>query len=521
MSRFAIHIELPKIQHALEDPERWNANWERLMSTQDLNFILGYSLNNLVQRRRTTAAPESTDEYSINLNNAIEMRQRLGQIGIFTFIDMDFEATWMNAAPSERRKHVLVGLSEGCSIARNLNDARRFTADVLKLDYLSRDGKTYLDLFKTIMPGSDPDTTPDIYYIPNPGWDSFQERMKEKYATSKVHLVSLGEMQVLRTELIYYVVGYTMMSFIGHKIDRVAGIKPRGASSDHKTAQAKKMYKEGDRIQKMMFGLEEAKRRKDEEKQVAKALIARRVVMCFQCQKHQPEGERFSRCSRCWNNLKRDVVYCSRECQIVDYKKSHKMICGKEVDMDVATQFASKRAAAEYPTTPQQIPPAVAGFKRSLYLLRHVQLLNKNPKADFFFRIAYTGDTTSDFISMDLTNPYMHKVLRSVRNKAMSTGDRESIVALSHGTLWYCNASSFDKKFGWNFDDFCDQMAKEWEMPNLKEAILELDRKRFEDPLNQKRPQLFMTEEIPETVWADFVKIATSGDFDFERRLFS
>lgn len=33
--------------------------------------------------------------------------------------------------------------------------------------------------------------------------------------------------------------------------------------------------------------------------------------------------------------------------------------------------------------------------------------------------------------------------------------------------------------------------------------------------------QLFMTEEIPETVWADFVKIASSGDFDFERRLFS
>lgn len=102
------------------------------------------------------------------------------------------------------------------------------------------------------------------------------------------------------------------MSFIGLKIDRVAGIKPRGASSDFKTAQAKKMYKEGDRIQRMMFGFEEAKRRKAEEKQVAKALIARRVVMCFQCQKHQPEGEKFSRCSRCWNNLKRDVVYCSR-----------------------------------------------------------------------------------------------------------------------------------------------------------------------------------------------------------------
>ncbi|KAE9410671.1 hypothetical protein BT96DRAFT_1011427 [Gymnopus androsaceus JB14] len=278
------------------------------------------------------------------------MRQYLGRLGAIKLADGDFESKWMQASVSTRQKHVLVGISEAGNVARNINEARRFAFDVVRLEHLSQDGKTYLDLFKSIMP-NDLDTMPkEPYCVPDGEWDSFQARMKKKHSRSKVHL--------------------------------------------------------------------------------------------------------------------RDIVYCSKECQVADYETSHKVICGKVIDVDAATQHAADRAAAKNPTTPQQIPPAIAGFKRSPHLLRHVQLLNKNPGID------------------------LYKIFRPVRDKAMTTGDRDSIVALCFGRTW---------------NVIYKQMENELEMPDLKEAILELQKKQSEDA---QRPPLLLneSENLPSGDWDSLVE---------------
>lgn len=155
-----------------------------------------------MEKRLRSKDPSSTDEYLGNLKNALEMRQYLGRLGAIKLADGDFESKWMQASVSTRQKHVLVGISEAGNVARNINEARRFAFDVVRLEHLSQDGKTYLDLFKSIMP-NDLDTMPkEPYCVPDGEWDSFQARMKKKHSRSKVHLVCLAEMNVLRCELI-------------------------------------------------------------------------------------------------------------------------------------------------------------------------------------------------------------------------------------------------------------------------------------------------------------------------------
>lgn len=58
----------------------------------------------------------------------------------------------MAASVDERRKHVLVGLSRACGIARNLNTSRMYCAKELRIEHLSADGRVVLDLLNAIVP---------------------------------------------------------------------------------------------------------------------------------------------------------------------------------------------------------------------------------------------------------------------------------------------------------------------------------------------------------------------------------
>lgn len=98
---------------------------------------------------------------------------------------------------------------------------------------------------------------------------------------------------------------------------------------------------------------------------------------------------------------------------------------------------------------PAQIPPAVRGFKPSVHLLGHILTLNNDPTKDFVVRIHGGVDSRKDmdFKEIDCPFPPIQMIFRAARDKAMSTGDRESVLTVCHYTLWFCMASTIG--VGW------------------------------------------------------------------------
>ncbi|KAF9042577.1 hypothetical protein BDZ89DRAFT_270471 [Hymenopellis radicata] len=85
-------------------------------------------------------------EYSSLLSSTCEIQHRVGVRALHYYERL--ETAWMNSTRQERRKHVLIGMSTVCSKARNLNDARGYCGDYVRLEKLSREPATFLDFLR-------------------------------------------------------------------------------------------------------------------------------------------------------------------------------------------------------------------------------------------------------------------------------------------------------------------------------------------------------------------------------------
>lgn len=152
--------------------------------------------------------------------------------------------------------------------------------------------------------------------------------------------------------------------------------------------------------------------------------------------------------------------------------------------LEEAVSTALKARGPPKPTV-SQIGPAVDGFKRSPALLHHIFRLNQNPKIDLYLRIKEGTDSEDCFMKIDTPFPPIQNLLRAARDKAMTTGDRHSAALVCHHTVWFCLAKGCDKELGWDFKSMIEQMASEYEFPDLKKAMLELQEKQLRDPLRR------------------------------------
>ena len=116
---FAYVVDLPKTQDATRIPEGWNVQWERLCA-QDANIPPKICLTHAM----SVTFKGIFDQYSTPSHSTCESRFRLGVLGLYALEHPYFEQRWKDASMEDRRKHVLIGLSRSCAIARNLNDAR-------------------------------------------------------------------------------------------------------------------------------------------------------------------------------------------------------------------------------------------------------------------------------------------------------------------------------------------------------------------------------------------------------------
>lgn len=191
-------VNLPKTHDATKIPAEWNAHWEKLCA-QDI-FSPKTCLSHAMSDQQRTSE-RIFDQYSELLQNTREVQYRIGIRGLHALTNLDFEQLWEKASVEDRRKHVLIGLSEPCASARNLNEARMYCGDVLKLRHLSQDAHVLLNLLSDIIP-QDASVVPAApYFIPNESWDRFIAE-KERNGMTELEKAYIAEAMILRTELI-------------------------------------------------------------------------------------------------------------------------------------------------------------------------------------------------------------------------------------------------------------------------------------------------------------------------------
>ncbi|KAJ7818825.1 hypothetical protein B0H13DRAFT_2292387 [Mycena leptocephala] len=112
------------------------------------NEIRGYKA---MTRQHPDLLDALYNEYLSNLKQTLVLQVAMIQ-DVCTFSGKGFDAQWHAAAPSLRKKQVLLALSRTCSAANNLHEARKYCATELNLAYLTENRRNLIDLLKIIIP---------------------------------------------------------------------------------------------------------------------------------------------------------------------------------------------------------------------------------------------------------------------------------------------------------------------------------------------------------------------------------
>ncbi|KAJ8087122.1 hypothetical protein PM082_005950 [Marasmius tenuissimus] len=421
-----VTIDMPRVHDALKNPEEWDKQWETILTQLDPSPEMVYLDSVRQSKMRFRDVSDLLQYYAILYTQTCEVQHRVGGRACAFLLHKDLEQRWVDAGEAVRRKHTLRALSEACSMAKNLNDARNSCGDILRLKSLSKDGKTFISLLKAMIPEDLSDIPKTPYHFPEPRWEALQKHVEKSFSANSIEKVTFDNTLVLRTKLIYHVLENMFMSFYDMPLEKVTVLKNNTATQDREMEKlAKKIQKTG---MESIYGREAAKQIRKEDLEAYKDRKAQRGVFCRCCQKVEG-NEKFMRCSACWTKQQRDWKYCSSECQKKDWKVRHKTICGKPLTVETALESAP-------PLRPQGVPdvrsvgPTRNGFRRSPSLVEHVFKLNNNPDADIFLN---TGTGQGGFMKLDFApHPNIQKRVRDARDKAMCEGDKPSAALLCH-----------------------------------------------------------------------------------------
>ncbi|THV02727.1 hypothetical protein K435DRAFT_836239 [Dendrothele bispora CBS 962.96] len=502
----------PKVQDASTKPEQWNTEWENLFLSKSflVDPQINFRLTVIQQQARSVKVgvegPISADDmYSFVIlhESTCEIQHRIGIKTINAFSKKDFEKRWLDVGVDVRRKHALRALANGCSLARNLNQARAYSFDILRVDHLSQNGKVLIDLLKAITPDDISVVLKDPYYFPEKTWDAL--KAEQERGNNELEKYALREILILRTKLIYLVVEGMMDSFLDEALPTVVVQKNRDQRSASEKQEA---VRANVNMMKLVYGEREGKARARAEFEAYKDRKSRRGILCTNCEVPESDGQKFQRCKKCWDLVGRDIPYCSKDCQVKDWRIRHKEICGKHVStIDEALKSSAPRTAIPAPSS-SQIGPPVSGYKRSPFLVGHIRELDMNPKVDFVLRIG-----PNEFVNIDTPYPPIQKLFRAARDKAMTTGDKVTVAELCHYIIWFCRAKWYDKEKGFNFDATIEQMEKEFEFPELRKAMLEMQDRQWADAQYRRPPLVY---SLSPKEWIAYLRM---DKIDMERRL--
>ncbi|KAJ7162320.1 hypothetical protein C8R46DRAFT_1283083 [Mycena filopes] len=390
---------LPLGSDAIRDPAKWNSDWEELLRGQ-LAFPLGPLRAFQTKLGQIEMRPNGVDETLLEIQswvaNTCAMQVVITEEALKHFNFDDFEAKWMDAGSDVRGKHILGAMADVCSRSMNLNEARVYCAPELRLLRLRLDGKIFLNLLKSVMRDDASFIPSQPIYVSHLGWDAWAAD-QGKSNTSEAMKAALAEILILRTKLICHVVHSTMRSFFGEDLPVLTVAKAH--KSLEKVTNPARSQQRAQLAQ--TFGVDAAKSRAADEKAGTKARLSQRVVTCSYVACHNCEpadgSVQFSRCKNCFDNLQRQVMYCSKTCQRADWKLRHRAMCGKPLDFETATQVVEHPLSAA--SSVSRIGPPVGGYKRTIALVSQVTKLNLAPTVDYFLYGGGGDCTKVDFVA--------------------------------------------------------------------------------------------------------------------------
>ncbi|KAJ6509161.1 hypothetical protein C8R47DRAFT_11527 [Mycena vitilis] len=366
-------VAQPDIQDALKNPRKWNAHWERALSMESnggIDFSPRVWYNSEVQEHKmmTKQHPHLLDalyhDYPSLSRNTLQL-----QIGIIQDVCSfrDFDAKWLAADPSVREEHVLSALSRICSTANNLHDARKLCATELNLAYLAKDGRHLIGLLKAVVPQDLSKPPSSLSYFSHPDWDSLHI-FHEKSSPSDLEKLVYQRMLVLRTKLICHVINTIFRSFLGLGVNNIV------VSRGHTVRQ--ELERNLGIKNKLAPGAQKGRQGCD----------SKACPNGFHQWIDIPKDKVFLRCKECWEKQHREVKYCSKDCQRVDWKSGHKAVCGKPLDFDTVAEIATSNqtlVSTSLPKFVSAVGPAKPGFKMSISLQVHLIQLSVNPNTDY------------------------------------------------------------------------------------------------------------------------------------------
>ncbi|KAJ7502576.1 hypothetical protein B0H11DRAFT_1989200 [Mycena galericulata] len=479
---------LPLTSDALADPEKWNSDWEAHLRRSFNIFPAGPMLcfyTEVAYLSQLNLVDEALSHYSMAVNDTCGVQFDLTKDAVRFLSSDDLEAKWLRASPDLRREHLLRGMVGVCSKARNLNEARAYAPEI-RLSRLRLDGKVLLDLLKSVMIDDLSFVPSTPIYVTHPGWDAFAEEQRKQNDTD-VGKVALAQILLLRTKLICHVLHFTLRSFLGLDPPELFVVK------EHKSVQYQKdpsapMHKA---VLEAVLGPNAASTWLKDAKNGHKERMEQRLACCsyLGCRETQPSDDsvKFSRCKPCFDTMQRQVLYCSVKCQKADWKLRHKTICGKPLDFDSVDKPVAHPVYG--PDSNKGIGPPINGFKRSPALILQVTRLNQSLAADYFL-----NDRNNEARQINVgEGTYIQANFRTIREKAMTTGEPAPVAIIAHYMCWQFAANNLEI----TPTMIVEQLAREFAFDDLREAVLQMQEMQHRDPL--KRPCLL--RNTPPDAW--------------------
>ncbi|KAK7688329.1 hypothetical protein QCA50_008701 [Cerrena zonata] len=170
--------------------------------------------------------------------------------------------------------------------------------------------------------------------------------------------------------------------------------------------------------------------------------VSRIACRTWGCHKVQKEGEKkMMLCGPC-KKKGLEFYYCSKECQIIDWKNGHKKLCGVGHHSTQGTNESDPSPTVyDYPKT--GIPNPVLPFTHSPALLYQISsLLDPNEvPCDY---ILFNSKRAPCALLMALDPPEDRIRFHVMRRRAMSTGDQNAVYAMYKALRLWAAVSAMD-----------------------------------------------------------------------------
>ncbi|KAL1741286.1 hypothetical protein HDZ31DRAFT_76297 [Schizophyllum fasciatum] len=338
-------VVFPKTQDAIDNPELWNEQWEEFYRhpeyPEPLSLVHGYEgIRN----------PKANLDFFFFSDLLEQTRELHRHVLSFTkhqaFVDA-FACAWMRAKPEDRKRHAIHALATVCGATDNINNSRAYCPEILNMDNLAyaNNGIGFVRLVDNMRHADISTRAPHEIRTHSPQWDAFLADWA-KTSHTKAEELCMAEVLGLRFKMLCWITLYVTWSFMGLELPKIHVVKERYPKGDPAAARSLKEIEELERVATMSdlkkaYGSASAAdaRAREYERDHRKMMASRRVA-CARCGSFEKK-ERFKRCNACWTE-KRDVPYCSRDCQVEDWRTGrHRVICGKPIDLQTAHMYAA------------------------------------------------------------------------------------------------------------------------------------------------------------------------------------